>query len=276
MPRPSVTAPFIDGVNTLRFLQLFRVTGATTCQLFTRPQNAVEIDHAREIVEQAGYAFDSIHGRYGEEFDLSSPDKTVRATAVREFEHDGELAASLDGPMVVVHPSPRVDDSRWTAEAETRRKSFERSLEDLAGIGEEVGVVFLIENLPPGYGVGSSALEVGQAVRRVGSAGVRMCFDLGHANMTANQDGAVADQLAECLDVVSYLHIHDNEGREDDHRFPGDGSIDWTSVRSTLAAAPPDLIGMIELFCSEDVAARRLSEGALIVLSDLFRQPPSS
>jgi len=46
------------------------------------------------------------------------------------------------------------------------------------------------------------------------------------------------------MDAVSSriitVHLHDNDGSEDQHLVPGGGTIDWQMVRSALDSSPYD------------------------------------
>lgn len=255
MPVLSVTAPFISRIETPRFLDVFARVGCRSCQYFRDHTTTTDTATAKEVVERAGLVFDSMHGRFGEDLDPSTPDSQLRAETIREYEQEGEIAAALEAPLVVVHPSWRAaaqpnDAGRaGAADIDSRRlESLLRSLEDLATVGEELGVLYLIENLPPTHWIGSDAPLLAEWIRRADSPALRMCFDLGHAHMTAAELGPVGEQLARCIDVVGYVHVHDNDGASDSHRLPGEGTIDWPGVAAALTEAPPDLILMLETF----------------------------
>ncbi|MFW6289247.1 MAG: PAS domain S-box protein, partial [Spirochaetota bacterium] len=139
-----------------------------------------------------------------------------------------ELARRLGGPMVVVHPAPAAPEGH-TITPDQRRERLDplrQSLVELAELGEQLGVVYLVENLPGHYWVGNDPVKLAELLREVGSPWVRMCFDTGHARVV----GPVPGMLAHCRDVISYLHVHDNDGRRDNHLMPGDGSIRWVKM----------------------------------------------
>jgi len=55
---------------------------------------------------------------------------------------------------------------------------------------------------------------------------VAFCYDTGHANAW-NKD---TDWLSMYADRLAAVHIHDNNGREDEHTFPFQGTIDWKTA----------------------------------------------
>ena len=54
-------------------------------------------------------------------------------------------------------------------------------------------------------------------------ANVGICMDVGHAHIM----GDLADAIEACSGHLITTHLHDNNGKTDDHLAPGDGSIDW-------------------------------------------------
>ena len=61
---------------------------------------------------------------------------------------------------------------------------------------------------------------------------VGICYDSGHAHITAD----AAATLHLLSPYVVTVHLHDNDGVDDLHLIPGQGTIDWPSVVKELAA----------------------------------------
>jgi sugar phosphate isomerase/epimerase len=54
-----------------------------------------------------------------------------------------------------------------------------------------------------------------------GEAGI--CLDFGHAHL----DGDLVDTIDIVSEHLAAVHVHDNQGRVDDHLLPFEGTIDW-------------------------------------------------
>ena len=242
-----------------KLLKLYRQVGCRTCQFYRNPANPPVPDEARKVAESAGLPIDSVHGVFGPEHDPSSRDETVRRAAIETYRAEGVLALDLGGPMVVVHPAPRASEAGdiTVASRAERIDPLRRSLEELAELGRSLGVTYLLENLPGDYEFGSNAAQVAELVRERESPHLRMCFDTGHAHMT----GWEVDCLESCHDVVSYLHINDNDGRLDGHDIPGDGSINWPALAGPISRLPADIPATLELFISELTLQNRIRDG---------------
>lgn len=264
MARLATIAPFNFEFDTLRFLRAYHDAGCSHAQFYRNEDVPFEPAAALECVTEAGMQFDSIHGLFGATLDPSSPDEALRTRTIEVYEREGELAAALGGPMVVVHPS-------WMNEAgspvsrppdEERIAALRRSMEGLARLGERLGVVFLMENLPGFFPIGHDSRRLAGWVRDLAAPHVRMCFDTGHAHIEAGFNGAVASQLRECIDVVAYVHAHDNDSVKDNHRMPGEGTIDWDAVATVLREhGAPALPWMLEVFYPEAEVEQLVRDG---------------
>jgi len=255
----STIAPFgFPDFNPPTLFPLYKRFGCITTQFYRNTRNPPNPRDARKLVEDLGMPFDSMHGVFGPQFDPSSPDESVRKFAIDTYKEEGELSLVLGGPNVVVHPAPIAPDLKITPQARALRVGhFQKSLDELAAIGQKQGVVFLIENLPGNYYFGSDAVQLAQMIRKMQNAHIRMCFDTGHAHMT----GPVAPALAACCDVATYLHVHDNNGFIDSHHVPGRGNLPWEEQAKVMKTLPREIPAMLELFETEAVIETEISVG---------------
>lgn len=96
----------------------------------------------------------------------------------------------------------------------------------LAGYAEKRGVDIALENL--------RKLEyLEYAYTNVDSGRLKFCYDSGHENCRTKG----ANLLEKYADRLCALHLHDNDGMEDQHRIPGEGTVGWKRVRAQLDAS---------------------------------------
>lgn len=264
MARLATTAPFNFEFDAVRFLRAYRRAGCTRAQFYRNERVPIEPALAVETVREAGMTIDSMHGLFGESLDPSSPDEATRGRALDVYHREGELALALGGPMVVVHPAwMKPEGAAPGGPADPNRAdALRRSMERLARLGERLGVVYLIENLPGFFTIGYDALLLATWIRSLDSPHLRMCFDSGHAHIEAQRVGPVAHQFARCADVVAYFHAHDNDTTTDNHRMPGEGTIDWANLgRAVAERSAADLPWMLEVFYPEAQVEQLVREG---------------
>jgi len=250
MRQLSTTAPFGFEFDPARFLATYRALGCRWAEYYRNTVNPPATAQALRIADAAGVRFDSVHGVFGHDIDPSSPDKAHRDQCLRIYEREARLALDLGAPVVIVHPSANYKDLKPIPAADadlaqaSRWHHFDDFASRLAAIGERLSVKFLFENVPRNFPLGHDPAELARRTLAVGSKRLRLCFDVGHAHITADLPGA----LRSCAPAIEYLHIHDNNGADDQHLMPGDGAIDWTAFAAALHESRLNVPCMLEVF----------------------------
>lgn len=184
----------------------------------------------------AGVRVHSIHAPFGHEYDISSPDDTVHERGVESLIQSIELANLLGADKVIIHGSEKF------TEGKSRRIDRARGvLRELSIIAKESGVIIALENLPPDY-LGNTPQEILELLDGTDFESIRVCFDSGHANLT----GHFMEYAEALLPFAITTHLHDNDGTGDQHRFPGDGNIDWCEFAATYRRCGCEAAIMLE------------------------------
>lgn len=131
----------------------------------------------------------------------------------------------------------------------------------LADAADQAGVLLAVENL--------RSLSYGMAVLdALDAPSVRACYDAGHHHCYG-QDGAFLDRYGARLAAI---HLHDNDGTDDQHRIPFTGTVDWAAemarIRKTAYRGPLtlELGGLPELPAEEHLLAASAAADRLIAL----------
>ena len=265
MPGPlATTVPFGFDFDPARFMRAYGALGARQVQFYRNEAKPPTVEEALAAARNAHQRYDSIHGVFGEHLDPSGPDDTHVAHCLSVYEQEGRLARDLGGPMVVVHPSGwtpgRKELTRQQAAeaAVPRRPRLDAFMRKLAETGERLGVTYLVENQPFNCYLGHDPVGLAAQIAAVNSPRIRMCFDTGHAHITAD----VYRSLQSCAPVIEYLHVHDNDGSVDAHLMPGApaGTIDWPRFSQALRDSGLTAPRMLEVFEPETAVEQRGSE----------------
>jgi sugar phosphate isomerase/epimerase len=96
---------------------------------------------------------------------------------------------------------------------------------------EKYGVVICVENMPFVAHSISRPVDIANFVKDLDSDYIAMCLDTGHAEV---QKVKAADAVRAMKDKLVTLHVHDNDGKADQHRTPGNGNIDWEDFSNAL------------------------------------------
>ena len=175
-------------------------------------------------------------------FFMPSPDDTAAmARFSREIQAGLRMAAMLKIPDAVIHPIVRHESRRdrnfWMNENVT----FLTPIRELAG---KLGITLCIENMtgkpyathPSEAVFGSTAADILELSERLDAM---VCWDFGHANITGLCQSVELEKLR---GKVRCLHIHDNDGVQDNHRIPFEcpastplgGCVDWEDAAEGL------------------------------------------
>lgn len=180
-------------------------------------RNAFEIDMMLAQLKSSGIRVNSVHAPFGVNCDISSPCDEVHERGVDALIESIELATVVDAKIIVLHASDALADG-----ISKRLDRARGVLREVSVVAEESGVVLALENLPPGY-LGHTPEEIKLLIEGARPGAVGVCFDSGHANLT----GRFTEFAEMLIPYAVEVHVHDNDGMRDQHKFPGEGTISW-------------------------------------------------
>lgn len=166
---------------------------------------------------------DEMWGRSGPHaiIDITEPVKGKRMGMVDEVKRAIEIAETVPFRYLIQHLG--VSGQEFD---ERRIESAFSSLEEIKVFAGQRGVEVLLENTPNGL----ASAERLNAFLAETHLNLGYCFDIGHAHMT----GHLQHEFELMKQRIRSTHIHDNDGKEDQHLFPGEGTIDWVRAMQLL------------------------------------------
>jgi sugar phosphate isomerase/epimerase len=168
----------------------------------------------------------SIHAPISD-VNIAALSERMRESAVMETIAAMEHAIQLNANTVTFHPgyqSMVVPDLK-----DKSAEKAKRSIRTIDRLMKEFSLTACVENMPSfKFMLGRTAKEMFDLVD---GTDMRICFDIGHAN-TMSQIDEMIDLLG---DRIKNIHIHDNNGENDDHMTIGDGNIDFPAVLKKLS-----------------------------------------
>jgi sugar phosphate isomerase/epimerase len=188
--------------------------------------NPSAIADIQQWMAEAGLELESVHapvagsfagGRWVSPMSLASPDKPERERAVSEIQRALEIARRIPFRTLIVHLG-------WPRPTENSRDAARRSLNELCGAAETLGVTVAIEVLQNELSRASSLVHFIEEALDTSAAAI--CLDCGHAHA----DGDVVDAIETVSEHLAAVHLNDNQGNRDEHLIPFEGSIDWPGV----------------------------------------------
>ncbi len=219
---------------------------------------------------------------------LIDPEKSRRILSMDEVKRSIEAAEQIPFRSIVLHLGIKDD--------KTGPRSLDNSLtaiEHLKAFADPLGVQILLENLQNEVTAPEHLLEI-LRVGHFDSVGV--CLDIGHAHLTDfHNPGAGIDAAFELLQPrIAELHLHDNNGRTDEHLWPGitvastgagdtlANGIDWPNVHRHASSLPSGTPAILEIAHESQETAETVQAKASAFYdsqnrrSDEFYTSPSS
>ncbi len=190
----------------------------------------------RQLADKHGLEFSQVHAPRFSNMKFPNDLKTV----LMQYENSLKVCKILGSPFLVVHPIQVTYPLNYEETIDLNRLYFL----ELGKLSVKYGVMICIENLINRFnnriieGICSTATDVVKMIQYVNSElsteALGACLDVGHANALRKNLYSEILILGKHLKV---LHIHDNNGADDDHQLPysfsstnnGLSTTDWNS-----------------------------------------------
>jgi sugar phosphate isomerase/epimerase len=203
---------------------------------------------------------DDAGGKTGPQANINIAERTKakRIQHVDEVKRTLEIAESLPFRYLIQHvgmPGEEFDLHKIDA-------AFS-SLEEISVFARNRGVEILLENTSNGL---SNAEKLGIFFDMT-HMDLNVCFDTGHAHLTGNPEA----EFRSLKPRIRSTHVHDNNGSDDAHLFPGaGGTLDWRGTMQLLRSAPGQYPLLLEL--GEPPETQRPMEQTLDAVNLVFEQ----
>jgi sugar phosphate isomerase/epimerase len=180
-----------------------------------------------------------VDGKWIGAFSIASEDEKRRVAAVEETRAALAVARRIPFRFLVVHLGiPSREDA---AARDNQAYAARRSLEQIAGYATEVGVRVAVEVIP--NPLSSAAALVHMLEDEIDGLDLGICLDYGHAHLM----GDLYDAIETISGHLWTTHVHDNQGRADDHLVPFRGTIDWQTAMMATQKIGYDGLLMLEV-----------------------------
>jgi sugar phosphate isomerase/epimerase len=148
-------------------------------------------------------------------------------------------------------------------------KTLLDAIATLIEYAEARNIIVGIENVPPmkspwEQAIGEKAEEIIGIIKEVKAKNVGITFDIGHANV-------MGDPIAFATKSAPYtvnVHVHDNDGRSDQHLVVGKGTIDFPKILSILKDAGYSGPLVLEYFDPESLIKAKIELTKLLKRSE--------
>ena len=211
----------------------------------------VKIMHIKKTLNAAGLTVEQIHGPW------HYPEYTMDGDRAERFEKMTKalvIGWHLGAKYMAIHPLMPfgVSGDGTTEELRAINKQFFAAL---ANVAQKLGMYVCLENMPFVDFALSTVEQIADFVREVNHPALKMCFDVGHANIFG---GRIGEKVRYASDLIKIIHVHDNMGDRDNHLIPYEGCVDFADFAEALFDIGYDGIFNLE---TEPVSKKQAENG---------------
>ncbi|MEK7218524.1 MAG: sugar phosphate isomerase/epimerase family protein, partial [Patescibacteria group bacterium] len=194
------------------------------------------LDHPEKLITVHRSALDgvahrSMHGPFG---DLcpGSFDPLVREVSAKRMKQAFKIAKELKAESIVLHGG-------YVPNTSSPEGYVSRSILYWKELLQATPVSLHIENH-----LDNTPDILMKIIDGVGDPRLGVCLDIGHAH--AFSDFTPPEWVAQLGERITYVHLHDNHGKRDEHLRLGAGSLPVTDTLRALEKFAPEAIWAIE------------------------------
>lgn len=158
----------------------------------------------------------------------------IRQESLKQLKESIEFTYDVGAELLTTHPGWK-DMLGYRYPEEAYALAIEGHCE-LAEVATSYGVRLAVENMPSGWTSFCVAPEEAKAmIEVVGRDNFGLTLDVGHANILGAD--TIGEFITVLADKIFLIHLHDNDGKRDQHRAIGEGTVDFHQVISLLGQA---------------------------------------
>jgi len=186
----------------------------------------------KKIIKQATKYNISISLHVPYTLNLADEIQSIRKANIEYLEKTIELASKIKATHITTHIGYFIGLPSWKWK---RKQALDRlflSLEEALPLCKELEVLLAIENVNPMpkhselFYLGDNINDLDFIFDKLKSPNLKLCLDVGHAN---TNEGPVK-YIKEFADKIVSVHVHDNNGKYDEHLTIGTGIINWNHL----------------------------------------------
>lgn len=187
------------------------------------------VHHVGEVANEYGVVFSQSHAPFYNCCDDRVPDREWRDELIRRSIIGSGI---LRVPWIVMHAGTVRGCCYEPEESKRRNIEYFKPFVDLA---KEQNVGIAIENMADfdkARRYTAAVEELIDLVKSFDDPAVGICWDFGHANLTAEDQSSSLRRIGALLKAT---HVADNHGEWDEHLAPFYGTVPWESLMPVLS-----------------------------------------
>ncbi len=190
--------------------------------------NPGAISRLRRKLEELNMKVNSFHAPCKDYVDFTLLDESKRQKAVKEVLAAVEALSALGGQNLVLHGGSD-EESIPQEQVDKRLRQAGKSLLEIHNHCLKLGLTLVLEDML-GHLLGGKVEQLQWLISQLPEQQTGICLDTGHSFLT----GKLTERVRSYGPRLLMAHIHDNNGKYDDHLPPGDGKLPWSLLFGTF------------------------------------------
>jgi sugar phosphate isomerase/epimerase len=181
----------------------------------------LEIKNIIKLLKKYNLKILDLHASRGKENDWISKNESIRTAGVELIKNRINMANRLSCEVIILHfKREPINES----EKQEYWDLLYKSLNELRPYALKHNIKIALENYKD-----EDCREIKKLFLKYDSNFLGLCYDSGHGNI-----GNGMDVLDELKDRLISIHLHDNDGKNDQHKFLFSGTVDWSKLAKIL------------------------------------------
>jgi len=207
------------------------------------------------------------------DLNLGSIYPEIRKFSIGRFKKCIEFCFHIGSDLMVIHPghSPLLKFQDLYLRA---KDGFIEGLREIVDYATSKGIVISLENISSPYFFAYDSVDLSSLAKKIKNLGITL--DIGHAFIMKLEkkrplpEEEIANEIRGILrPFLKHVHIHDNEGRSDEHLGLGKGKINFIPIFQALKDI--DFSGRVVLESWEPDQSLNLAEEQLKIVKELLK-----
>jgi len=198
--------------------------------------NKRRVSALKEIGESYNLKY-TVHAPFAG-INIAMPSKPLLVATLKRLKQSIVNASTLDCQLWIFHPAMKTGISMFYPGMDWAKNVENANL--LLDFAADHGVHIAIENVMEPF-VMKNVEEFGRFYSE-SSRDIGLVLDTGHANLY----GQLSSFLAELPEKIVHIHAHDNDGKSDQHRGIGYGTIKWEDFAALVRKVSFDGVIIVE------------------------------
>jgi len=183
-----------------------------------------------QILNELAASYDlqyAVHAPFAD-INIASPSKPLLNTMLKKLKKSITNAGALNYQVWVFHPGLKTGISMfypgndWVQNLKTARLLFK--------FASDHGINAAIENVPEPFPFVMKSVEDFKRFYSEVNEDIGLVLDIGHANINRE----IELFLTTFADKIVHMHVHDNDGKSDQHLGIGHGNVNWENTAALI------------------------------------------